>query len=147
MPPLARQLHHQAVLVLKVGHLADGAVFILVELLPVDAVQRVHELLAHALEPRRGVVDVVLETRDELLQEVPVVRGGGRVVQGEQLLLEEPEESGCVDGSGRRMGVLLGSLGAGGGADLVEEGEEGRHVNAAGAAGFGEAHSMFNYFI
>ncbi|KAH6605692.1 hypothetical protein Trco_004845 [Trichoderma cornu-damae] len=132
-------LHHEAELVLQVGGLADGAVVLPAELLPVDALQHVDELLARAAQPRRRVVDVVLQRRDELLEERPVVRRRRRRVQRLQLALQQAEERRGVDGRGRGVRVVLRSLAAGGLVELVEQGEEGSHVDAAaGATGLGE---------
>lgn len=91
MGSLARQLDDKTPLVLEVGHLADGAVVVLGESLAVDAVERVDKLLRHALQPRRGVVDVVLERSDEGLEKGAVVLGRARGVEGLELVLEEAE--------------------------------------------------------
>lgn len=145
MSALAGKLNDEAVRIVQVGNLADGAVLITGNLLAVHAVEAVQELLRDALQPGRGVVDVVLEGGDETLEEPGVVGRGRRGVQRRELVLQQAEEGGRVDGRGRRVRVLLGRLVAGGLAELVEEGEEGGHVYAAaGAAGFGKLDIVFD---
>lgn len=146
MGALARQLDNEAVLVLEVRHLADGAVVVGGQRLAVHAVERVDKLLAHALQPGGRVVDVGLERADELLEEGAVVVGGRRRVQRLQLVLQQAEEGGRVDGRGRRVRVVLRRLGARGLADLVEEVEEGGHVDAAaGPTGLAELDVVFDW--
>lgn len=136
---LARQLNNEAVFILEVGNLANGTIVVLVELLSVHAVERVNELLGDAAQAGGRVVNVVLEGGDEALEELAVVSAGGGGVERLQLVLQETEEGGRVDGGWRGVRVVLGRLVARGFAQLVEEGEEGSHVDAAaGAMGLGE---------
>ncbi|PNY23325.1 Uncharacterized protein TCAP_06735 [Tolypocladium capitatum] len=136
---LARQLDDETPLVLEVRHLADGAVVVGGERLAADAVERVDKLLARAAQRRGRIVDVGLERGHELVEEVAVVGRGRRRRQRLQLVLQQAEEGGGVDGRGRGVRVVVGGLRARGLAELVEEGEEGGHVDAArGAPGLRE---------
>ncbi|KAI9151755.1 hypothetical protein HJFPF1_08965 [Paramyrothecium foliicola] len=151
---LAGQLDDETPLVLEVGDLADGAVVVGGERLAVDAVNGVDEGLIDAAQAGGRVVDVVLEGRDELLEEVAVVGGRRGAVQRLELVLQQAEESGRVDGRGRGVRVVvvvvvLLVVGVGGGvgfAEGVEEGEEGGHVYAAcRAPGLGELDIVFDW--
>lgn len=84
---LARQLNDEAVLVLQVGHLADSAVILLVELLPIHSLQHIDKLLARALQPRRRVMDVVFQGFDQLFEEIAVVLCWRRSLQRLELAL------------------------------------------------------------
>lgn len=142
---LTRQLDDEAVLVLQVGDLADSAVILLVELLPVHSLQHIDKLLARALQPRRRVVDVALQGLYQLLQEIAVVFCRRGRLQRLKLALQEAEERGCVDRRGRGVRVVMGAFGAAWLVELVEEGEEGGHVDAAAlATGLGELYIVFD---
>lgn len=146
MLSLAWQLHDEAVLILQVRNLADGAVVVLVELLAIHSLQHIDKLLARALQPCRRVVDVVLQGGYQLLEEIAVVLCRRSRLQRLELALQEAKERRRVDGRWGGVRVVMGALGAARFVELVEEGEEGGHVDAAAlATGLGEFDIVFNW--
>jgi hypothetical protein len=148
MTTLTRQLNNKTVFVFQVRNLADGAVIVFLESLAVYAIERVKKFLWNACQSSWRVVDVVLEVRDEGLEKLAVVFCWGGRLKLVQLFLEQAKESGCVNGGGRCVRVVMRGLGAWGLGDLIKERKEGCHVNAtAWATAFSEFDIVFDFVL
>lgn len=90
-------------------------------------------------------MDVVFQGGYQLLQEIAIAFCRSSCLKRLELALQEAEERGCVDGCWRGVRVVMGAFGAAWFVELVEEGEEGGHVDAAAlATGLGEFYIVFD---